>query len=356
MTRFSPLLRTLCALFVALLGFLPVAHAQIDLKPVPAHEGFLSDTAGFLSPAERSKLSERLLALSREKGAQLGIVIVDSTEPETIEDFAQRVFTTWKLGRTGIDDGVLFVLAVNHPTRRMRIQVGYGLEGEIPDAVAKRMLAEQVRPALDASGPVAAVNVAADVLLERMWKSEVAPKARAPGPQALSTADAGERLIMGAAAHIAFLACAGALLTLRVAMGYRYALVWLVGLLAFPLYAWVANDPALAAGAAIWPTIALVFQIRYVKSMRARAQSQAQQHVARKRSAARRQGRNPSAIKASAQQTLASGPPPGLLGALPYVAALYALTVVVATLGPSAMALASRGDQALKPCCGNSPK
>lgn len=90
-------------------------------------------------------------------------MIVDHTDPEPIENFAQRVFTTWKPGRKGADDGLLLVLAPNNKQRKTRLQVGYGLEGALPDATARRILGEQVRPALDQGGAAAAATAAATI-------------------------------------------------------------------------------------------------------------------------------------------------------------------------------------------------
>ena len=99
-------------------------HAQSDLQSVPVAQGFLADVAGVLSPEERTRISAKLRKLNHEKGSQLGVVIVSTTDPESIEEYAQRVFTTWKLGRKDIDDRVLLVLATDNKTRRMRIHVG----------------------------------------------------------------------------------------------------------------------------------------------------------------------------------------------------------------------------------------
>ena len=91
---------------IAALTALPI-HAQSDLQTVPVAQGFLADVAGVLPPDERTRISVSLRKLNQDKGAQLGVVIVKTTDPESIEEFAQRVFTTWKLGRKDIDDGVL---------------------------------------------------------------------------------------------------------------------------------------------------------------------------------------------------------------------------------------------------------
>ena len=126
-----------------------------DETPVPAAAGYVVDTTGSVSTADRERLVGLARQINQSTGAQLFTVIVDHTDPEPIENFAQRVFTTWKPGRKGADDGLVLVLAPNNKQRKTRLQVGYGLEGAIPDATARRILGEQVRPALDQGGATA---------------------------------------------------------------------------------------------------------------------------------------------------------------------------------------------------------
>lgn len=112
--------------------------------PVPELRSPVTDTAGLLSAEQRQQLERSLLAFEQSKGSQLAVLTVPSTQPETIEQYALRVAETWKLGREGIDDGALLVIAKDD--RALRIEVGYGLEGVIPDAVAKRVIAEVILP------------------------------------------------------------------------------------------------------------------------------------------------------------------------------------------------------------------
>lgn len=133
-------IRALFALF--LLFFIPcIALAQV---PIPALKSHITDTTGTLSPHDRERLDAELEALQRTKGAQIVVLIVPTTGGETIEEFALRVAETWQIGRVGTDDGIVFVVAKND--RRMRIEVGYGLEGVVPDAVANRIMDELVTP------------------------------------------------------------------------------------------------------------------------------------------------------------------------------------------------------------------
>ena len=104
----------------------------------------VTDLTGTLTPQQRAALEERLAAFEARKGSQIAVLIVPTTQPETIEQFGIRVAEQWKLGRKGVDDGALLVVAMKD--RTLRIEVGYGLEGALPDAVAKRIIEEDIVP------------------------------------------------------------------------------------------------------------------------------------------------------------------------------------------------------------------
>ncbi|WP_407067481.1 TPM domain-containing protein [Marilutibacter maris] len=127
---------------VALLWTVPgLAQA---LAPIPPLDSPVVDTTGTLDAAARQSLEARALALQQRKGSQLQVLMVPTTQPEDIAQYAVRVFETWKLGRKGVDDGVLLVVA--RDDRRVHIEVGYGLEGAIPDATAHRVIQEYLVP------------------------------------------------------------------------------------------------------------------------------------------------------------------------------------------------------------------
>ncbi|WP_430626759.1 TPM domain-containing protein [Thiobacter aerophilum] len=132
-------------LWLCALCWLPLAHAQ---QPIPPLSARVMDLTGTLSPAERADIERRLADLERRKGTQIAVLIVSTTQPETIEQYARRVLDQWKLGRKGIDDGALLLVAKDD--RRLRIETQYGLEGVIPDAVAKRIIEEDIVPHLRA--------------------------------------------------------------------------------------------------------------------------------------------------------------------------------------------------------------
>lgn len=120
------------------------AIAQDGLVPVPALSSPVTDLTATLTPDQKRSLEQSLLAFEARKGSQIAVLIVPTTQPEAIEQFGLRVVESWKLGRKKVDDGVLFLIAKDD--RRMRIEVGYGLEGGLNDAVAKRIISEMVTP------------------------------------------------------------------------------------------------------------------------------------------------------------------------------------------------------------------
>jgi uncharacterized protein len=130
-------------LLLALLCVAPWTRAQ-PLAAIPALDSPVVDTTGTLDAAARQRLEQQALALQRSKGSQLQILMVASTRPETIEQYSQRVFDAWKLGRKGVDDAVLVVVAKDD--HAARIQTGYGLEGAIPDITAGRLIREYMAP------------------------------------------------------------------------------------------------------------------------------------------------------------------------------------------------------------------
>lgn len=119
------------------------AWAQTDAA-IPPMTSPVVDTTGTLDAAQKQALEAQALALQQRKGSQLQILMVPTTQPETIEQYAVRVFEQWKIGREGVDDGVLLVVAKDD--KRVRIEAGYGLEGAIPDAIANRVIQEYLAP------------------------------------------------------------------------------------------------------------------------------------------------------------------------------------------------------------------
>ena len=124
-------------LLAALVG---ISHAQAPIPPV----GRVVDRTGTLTAEQAASLERMLEAFEKRKGSQIALLMVPSTAPEAIEQYALRAAEQWQLGRKKVDDGALLVVAKDD--RAMRIEVGYGLEGALNDATAKRIVAEVITP------------------------------------------------------------------------------------------------------------------------------------------------------------------------------------------------------------------
>jgi uncharacterized protein len=134
--------------------------AVVPIPPTPTR--FVTDTAGFLSPQTADSLDRRLYAYQQQTGHQILVYIGQTTGDDPIEDWANRAFQQWKPGRKGMDDGlVLFIMAQDH---RLRFEVGYGLEGDFPDALAGRVINEIMVPRIRAGDNDGAVTAGIDAV------------------------------------------------------------------------------------------------------------------------------------------------------------------------------------------------
>ncbi|MEQ1512634.1 MAG: TPM domain-containing protein [Lysobacteraceae bacterium] len=163
-------------LLAGLLAGASCAFAQ-SLAPIPPLTSPVVDTTGTLNAGEIAQLEQQALALQQRKGSQLQILIVPTTQPEAIEQYAQRVFDEWKLGRSNVDDGVLLLVAKDD--REVRIQPGYGLEGAIPDIAAGRIVQEYLVPKFR-TGDFAGGIGDASAQLMRLIDGETLPEPMAP--------------------------------------------------------------------------------------------------------------------------------------------------------------------------------
>jgi uncharacterized protein len=124
-----------------LAAFALSAWAQVA---VPELSHRVTDLTATLDAGQVAALENKLAAFETQKGSQIAVLIVPTTQPEDIAQFGIRVADQWKIGRKKIDDGVILIVAKDD--RTLRLEVGYGLEGAIPDAVAKRVIAETITP------------------------------------------------------------------------------------------------------------------------------------------------------------------------------------------------------------------
>lgn len=149
------------------------ASTAVALEVPPTPTTWVSDHAGVLGSDARSRIDARLQALEQRTGHQVIAALFQSLEGESLEDFTVRCAEAWKVGRKGLDDGLIFFAFVGD--RRMRLEVGYGLEDKVPDLIARRLLAEQVKPAF-AQGNYAGGIEALVSSLERVFSGEPLPE------------------------------------------------------------------------------------------------------------------------------------------------------------------------------------
>jgi uncharacterized protein len=159
---------------IAIAACARIALAAGDVaQPIPELVARVTDATNTLTAQQESALSAKLAALEQRKGAQIAVLIVPTTSPETVEQYATRVFDQWKLGRKGVDDGVLILVAKND--RRERIEVAYGLEGAIPDAAAKRVAHDYMSPKFRAGDFAGGIDAGVDMLTHLIDEEPLPP-------------------------------------------------------------------------------------------------------------------------------------------------------------------------------------
>jgi len=156
------------ALFFPLL-FCMMAWAMVG---VPELSSRVTDLTGTLSAEQVSALENKLAAFEAKKGSQIAVLIVPTTQPKDIAEFGIEVADLAQIGRKGIDDGVILIVAKDD--RKLRLEVGYGLEGVIPDAIAKRVIAETITPHFKEGDYAGGINAGVDQLMT-LIEGEVLP-------------------------------------------------------------------------------------------------------------------------------------------------------------------------------------
>ena len=219
------------------------AEAPAEWVALPLSER-LVDATHTLDEATRQRLVEKLEALERRRGAQIAVVMLPTTGTLDIEAFSDKLFQAWKLGRKAVDDGLLLVVAKDD--RRMRIEVGYGLEGAVPDVVAGRIIRERMAPAFREGDYAGGIEAAVDELI-RLVDGETLPAAASSGAPKVSL---GQLPAEAWALLVAFIygSLAGVLLSAR---ALRWP--WLLG---GALLCWLLGTLAGASGE--WMSVLLV--------------------------------------------------------------------------------------------------
>ena len=151
------------------------AFAQVPVPPLTAR---VMDQTGTLTAAQRQALDDKLAAFERERGSQVVVLMVPTTQPEDITDFTQHLGDTWKIGRRGVGDGVLLVVAKDD--RRMRIATAKAVEGALPDLLARRIIDQAIAPQFRQGDYAAGLNAGADMIVAAL-RGENLPLPEQPG-------------------------------------------------------------------------------------------------------------------------------------------------------------------------------
>ena len=160
----------------------PAWEAGTDgLLPIPPLSARVTDLTATLSPSDKQALEAKLADWESRTGNQLAVLMVPTTQPEPIEAYSLRVAEKWKIGRKGQDNGVLFLIAKND--RKMRFEVGYGLEGTLTDVTARRIIAENVAPMFREGKFAAGIGAGVDRVISVVAEGKPLPPAKAAKAQ-----------------------------------------------------------------------------------------------------------------------------------------------------------------------------
>ena len=203
-----------------------IVKPSLALVDVPELHSRVTDLTNTLSPETVESLNAQLTAFEDQKGSQVAVLIVPTTEPEAIEQYSIRVVEKWKLGRKKVDDGVLLLIAKQD--RTLRIEVGYGLEGALTDLLSKRIISDIITPQFKAGQFDAGVVQGVDAIL-KVVQGEALPDApkRSRHEQARS-----ER---GNVGSFAFIAAIIAVIVLRSIFGRVFGGILAGGLVGFAM-------------------------------------------------------------------------------------------------------------------------
>lgn len=176
--------RYMAGLAARVLASMLFCVTAIAAVPIPPLASPITDLTGTLTPTQIASLDRSLRAFEERKGSQVAVLLVATVEPEAIEQFSIRVADQWKIGRKNVDDGVIFIIAKND--RNMRIEVGRGLEGALPDVIAKRIIRDEVTPHFRAGEYYLGIVAGTDRIMrvidgEPLPEATIVQRARKPG-------------------------------------------------------------------------------------------------------------------------------------------------------------------------------
>ena len=162
------------ALLIAFLLTAPALSAALEVPPL---RGRVNELAGLMPPERAHQLESRLEQFESETGHQVTVLTIPTLEGEDIEGFSIRVAESWKIGQKGFDNGVILIVAKND--RKLRIEVGYGLEGVLPDAIASRIIREIIVPHFRDNDFASGIEAGIDAIL-KVTRGESLPEMARP--------------------------------------------------------------------------------------------------------------------------------------------------------------------------------
>jgi uncharacterized protein len=204
---------------------LPAPAAAAAAKEVPFLSGRVVDEAGLLSAAARQRIDGELAALERETGDQVAVLVVQSLGGEPVEEYSVRVAQAWKLGRKGKDNGIL--LLISRDDRKLRIEVGYGLEGTLTDLRSNEIIDQVIRPRFRQGDLDGGVEQGVDAIVKVLHGQPLPARPAAPAGGAMTV---GARIIAG----LVFLVVVGAFSL--IALATRGGQSWFLYVFLIPFY------------------------------------------------------------------------------------------------------------------------
>jgi uncharacterized protein len=183
MTRTAHLAsRVVAWLATLLIAFVVLAPTSALARAVPPLVAHVNDSADLLPPAAEQKLEQELDAYERKTQHQFALLTIESLDGDALEDFSIRTVEAWKLGKKAKDDGLLLLIV--KADHKLRIEVGYGLEGDVTDAFSAQVIRNVLTPALRAGKAEQGIEQAFDVLMQKASGGAVPDSAVAPPPSA----------------------------------------------------------------------------------------------------------------------------------------------------------------------------
>jgi len=188
-------MRRILVLFSLLAGLWGGLYLGAQAAPPPAPTRWVTDGSNLLSPATRERLDQHLQAYQAGTGHQVLVWIGGTTGADPLEDWTVRAFAAWKVGRKGLDDGlVLFIFTGD---QKVRMEVGYGLEGQVPDILASQIIRETILPRLKVGDADGALNQGVDRILKVVGGDAAARAPRNQGRRSSQPLGTGSWIVIG---------------------------------------------------------------------------------------------------------------------------------------------------------------